>query len=188
MSTSETTSYASNTCPCGKGEIIKHVTTQDNPWSSADISYELACDACRVEWRMEEYGGHLIKTSSEVEYNNASAARNQTWNAVKQLAAPFIDTYFNAHAPKSKKAQWEKMQELDVFAGSYKDYLNRRSAGEAPGDIAHGIRNPKWLLSLAPDDNARQELTKAIADHESAKKALETAAGKIVRWPKEAKK
>lgn len=186
MSTSETTSHASNACPCGKGKIIKHVTTQDNPWSSADISYELACDACRPEWRMD-HGSDLIKTSSETPHNAAADVRNQAWNKVKQIASPLIDSYFNTHAPKSKKAQWEKMKELDVFAGSYKDYLNRRNAGEAPGEIAYGIRNPEWLLSLAPDNNSRQELENAITAHRVAKKASGAAAGKIVRWPKESK-
>jgi hypothetical protein len=47
MSTSETDEYKIGKCPCGNGDIIKSVTTQDNPWSGADIYYRVDCDKCR---------------------------------------------------------------------------------------------------------------------------------------------
>jgi hypothetical protein len=41
MSTSETTHSAIGNCPCGNGKIIESYTTQDNPWSSADIGFSI---------------------------------------------------------------------------------------------------------------------------------------------------
>jgi hypothetical protein len=43
MSTSETVDFELGPCPSGGGNIIQSITTQDNPWSSAQVSYSIDC-------------------------------------------------------------------------------------------------------------------------------------------------
>jgi hypothetical protein len=37
-------------CLCGKGHILEHVESPDNPWSKDRYSYELACAECSKIW------------------------------------------------------------------------------------------------------------------------------------------
>lgn len=71
MSTSETVEWTLGKCPCGLGEIVNEITTQDNPWSSADSNLFIRCERCASEWRIEHR--HLVKKGSDSEYKAAWA-------------------------------------------------------------------------------------------------------------------
>src|SRR5689334_8093734 len=62
MSTSETVSFKACDCPCGAGEVTRHVTTQDNPWSSADIHLTLDCPVCAQAWQLRFEALELIES------------------------------------------------------------------------------------------------------------------------------
>jgi hypothetical protein len=186
MSTSETSTFPANVCPCGQGSIVKHVTTQDNPWSSADISYELACKVCAGKWRMES--GGLVLVESEKSFDAANQAARRTWKDLREISSSLVDDYFDNAPHKSKKAQWEAMTELQIYRDSYRNYLRRRADGETPGSIAVPRGNVPWLLSLAKAKNRLAETNAAIEADTAARKTCDEEAKKIVRWPKEAKK
>lgn len=185
MSTSETVTFTANACPCGKGSILKHVTSQDNPWSSVDVSYELDCKSCASKWRMD-YSG-LVRVDSEAPYNAARDAHSKASKALRKVSATLVDGYFSAGQHRTKKAQWEAMRELKIYGDSYRNYLKRRSEGETPGEIALPLGNVSWLLSLAEKENRLDETKSVLSEHEAAADAWNDAAKKIVRWPKDAK-
>jgi hypothetical protein len=56
MSTTDIGIVEEGPCPCGKGHIAKQVTTQDNPWSTADVCYSIECADCSGAWRLEHGG------------------------------------------------------------------------------------------------------------------------------------
>lgn len=183
MSTSETVTFDANVCPCGQGKILKHVTTQDNPWSSADIVYELGCEICRADWVIERSAATLVSRTSEARSNAAHDAWWQSVQPLQELVQDLVNNYFAGFAAKSKKAEWGEMQRLDIYVGSYRNFLKSKSDGHTPGEISFGLRNKSWLSSLAKLHNCSEKLEQLIAVYDARKKVWEEAAKKIVRWP-----
>ena len=181
MSTSETVTFDANVCPCGGGKILKHVTTQDNPWSSADIAYELGCESCRNDWVIERSGA-LVSRSSEARSNAAHDVWWQSVELLQELVQDLVNNYFVGFAAKSKKAEWQEMQRLDIYVGSYRSFLQCKSDGRTPGEISFGQRNRSWLSSLAKRHNCNEKLDQLIVVCDARKKEWEEAAKKIVRW------
>ena len=183
MSTSETTTFDANRCPCGKGKIVKHVTTQDNPWSGADISYELKCQICSADWGLEPGGVALVSHSSWTASKVAQDAWFQTMEPLQALVRDFVDRYFASFAARSKKAEWEEMLRLDIYTGNYRGFLKSKSEGKSPGEIAYGLRNRGWLSSLARARERDPELKELIAEAEARRSDWEEASEKVRRWP-----
>jgi hypothetical protein len=179
MSTSETVDFEIGACPCGKGQIIRSVTTQDNPWSGADIRYSIGCEACRREWHIRH--GVLVKSASETPYKAAYAAESARRNELNATINPLVDSYFSNFAAKTKKAEHAEMVRLGIFTGSYRDYLNRRREGNAYSQSSNGFRNPTWLQSLADRAGVRNRLDDCIRLLEEAKQASEVAEHGIIR-------
>ncbi len=176
MSTSETYTQTVCECPCGKGSVVKHVTTQDNPWSSADISIELDCTSCAAEWRLEHQS--LVLRSSETPYREAQDAEHKAYERLRELVDPLVDDYFARFAAKTKKAEWEEMQRLNIYSGSYRNFLDAKKTKQ-PGQIAYGLRNEEWLRELAGESEV--VLNKLLKDRQEAKARTESARSQIVR-------
>lgn len=174
MSTSETFSQAVCKCPCGYGNVTRHVTTQDNPWSSSDISIELDCIPCSATWSLE--GHMLVLRSSKLPYEDAKSAEYKIHEQLRDAVATLTDEYFTRFDAKTKKAEWEEMKRLDIYSGSYRSFLALKGRGMRAGQIAYGLRNEEWLQSLAGGSLDRQ-----IEDLAVAKSASAAAYSQIVR-------
>jgi hypothetical protein len=183
MSTSETVTLDANVCPCGCGKILKHVTTQDNPWSSADISYELSCESCEADWILENTGVALVSRREAAEENSAREAWLQAGEPLRALVEELVSGYFGRFAAPSKKAEWREMQRLDIYKGSYRNFLQDKAKGGRPGQTAYGLRNRPWLAGLAEERNRQSELKQLIATWDARKDAWEQAARRVRRWP-----
>lgn len=181
MSTQETSTFDANQCPCGKGKILKHVTTQDNPWSGADISYELDCSVCHAEWALEPSGVALVWWPSYTASEAAREAWLQSTEPLRALVDGLVNRYFANFAAKSKKAELNEMLRLDIYTGNYRTFLKCKSEGKSPGEIAYGLRNREWLYSLAKADH--RELRALITASEARKSIWEETARKVRRWP-----
>lgn len=180
MSTSETVEIELGVCPCGGGNIIQSVTTQDNPWSTADIYQYINCTKCAAEWRLEHR--RLVQISSETEYK---LARNQELlcrDNLYRVVTPLADEYFKAFAAKTKKAEHEEMVRLGIFNGNYRDFLNRKRGG-SPGNICNALKNPDWVTALARAASMNGELDRLKLEYELAKVRTAVAAKTIVRRP-----
>jgi hypothetical protein len=124
MSTSETDEYTIGKCPCGKGQVIKTMVTQDNPWSSADISYRIECSQCRGDWELSRLGDGLTLLSSKIPTQQASTvrmnARRDLDNYVRSLAAK----HYATQNFKTKKAEHAYLVQQGIAVGSYRTYLD----------------------------------------------------------------
>lgn len=183
MSTSDTSTFDSNVCPCGRGRILKHVTTQDNPWSSADISYELSCASCEVDWMLESSGVALVSRREEIESNAAREVWLEGGRPLHELAETLVNRYFSQFAAKSKKAEWQEMQRLDIYTSNYRNFLQDRAKGKQPGQIAYGLRNRSWLTALAKEEGRDSELAGLIAAWDASRAEWERAEKSVRRWP-----
>ncbi|RWI57170.1 MAG: hypothetical protein EOR16_16510 [Mesorhizobium sp.] len=113
MSTSETTEFPVANCPCGKGRILKYVTTQDNPWSSADVSYGVDCSQCAREWEITSHGT-LTNRESERPYNEAYRAGREIATELHSLVDGLVDQYFEDFGAKTMTAELREMQRLGI--------------------------------------------------------------------------
>lgn len=179
MSTSETVSFTVGPCPCGAGTIAKHVTTQDNPWSSADISFTIECKLCASEWRLERQ--YMVLRRSETEYLAARKNEESAYKPLCRLVDLLVEGYLTAFAAKSKKAELAEMTRLGITSLSYAQYLKHRSEGKTPTQACYGLRNLPWLTELAVVQSLNNKLGELLFAHEAAQQETKDTAKKIVR-------
>jgi hypothetical protein len=180
MSTSETEVITKGKCPCGNGRIVQRITTQDNPWSTADIYYSLECDACSALWRLEHKT--LILKSSETGYRLANAKVRQAYDEFRGHVDGLVSAYFADFAASSMKAELAEMVRLGLTTYSYPQYLKHRRKGRTPAGACNPLKSASWLIaqtSLSGGD--RQRLDALIHNHDQARQAADVAAALIVR-------
>jgi hypothetical protein len=75
------------------------------------------------------------------------------------------------------------MQRLDIYTGNYRNYLQNRTKGKQPGQVAYGLRNRSWLTALAKEEGRDFELGELIAAWDADRAEWERAARSVRRWP-----
>jgi hypothetical protein len=181
MSTSETVDFPVGDCPCGNGKILKYVTTQDNPWSSADISYEIHCSRCVSEWQITNYG-LLTNRESERPHNEAYQAEQATARDLHSLVDDLVDQYFQDFGAKTMTGELREMQRLGISTMNIAQFRQAVRAGRRPSERAYALRNIDWLSSLAKaagKESAFWELR--VRQDEAREKTAETAKAVIRR-------
>jgi hypothetical protein len=179
MSTSETTTFNKGPCPCGQGRLAQHVTTQDNPWSTADIVYSIECPGCSSEWRLD--GKTLILRSSEVAHAEATKTEQAAAQRLRALALSIVAHHFKPFAPGSKKAEHAELQRLGITSMSYRQYLDLRRNGGTIATAAAPTRNPTWLRGVADHQGRTQELDELTAAHTATEDARRATYEQVVR-------
>ena len=183
MSTSEKDTFDSGPCPCGNGHIVRHVTSYDNPWSGADVSYSIECQKCSSEWRFDSHVAPLmVRRSSEIEYTAALAEQMAASGELSAASQQIVSAYFAKFAAKNKKLEHAELERLGITSRSYKQYLAHRREGGAAATDSFASRNTEWLLQQAADESRRDEIVELLERSERAKQATADAAKKIERW------
>lgn len=179
MSISETVTLKKGPCPCGGGYIAQHVTSQDNPWSSADVAYSLECAKCSSEWRLD--GTTLVLRSSEVPHASAARAEEAAAQPLRALVRQIVAQHFASFTAPTKKAEHAELQRLGICNLSYRQYLEHRKAGGTIATAAVPARNHAWLDGLALSQGHDQLLTSLTAAHKAAKATRDQTYAQIVR-------
>jgi hypothetical protein len=179
MSTSETVTLNKGPCPCGAGHIAQHVTTQDNPWSTADTAYSVECLRCCTEWRLENKT--LVLRSSEDNYRIAKAKEKAASAPLLSLVNHIVTDYFARFAAPNKKVEHAEMIRPGITAMSYRQYLEHRRKGGSISEASYGLRNEEWLLSEAVAHSRGPELRSLIGTHLAAREAANEASKEIIR-------
>lgn len=180
MSTSETDEYPIGKCACGKGDVVKTIVTQDNPWSGADIWFRVDCDDCREKWELDRSGQTMTLRSSLVAPKQASDLLIRARQFLDEYIRGLSSQYFTAQSFKTKKAEHAHLIELGIGTGSYRTYLQDRKHSPIQ-NVCYPGRNPafvKELIKTYGNDERHLGLLKAIADADAVYKA---AASTIVR-------
>ena len=179
MSTSETVEYPFSDCLCGKGKIIKRMTTQDNPWSSADISFHIGCEECSSKWRMEHKT--LVLKSSESAYWQAKRDKELCRGELQEIIDTLVDKYFHNFGAQTKKAEHAEMMRLRICSASYQNFLKQKKDGKSPTQIAFGLGNPGWLAELACASVREAEFKSLYDAYKQAEEITHAAYVQIVR-------
>jgi len=181
MSTTDTIELPLCPCPCGQGQVIRRITTQDNPWSSADIEDFLKCPHCQPDWQLD--GSNFTLRSSATPYREASVAEEKATRALTELVQILVNGYFDRFAAPTKKAQHDEMLRLSITSLNYRQYLSERRKGRSPAQCCWGLNNKAWLQSLAAAQSKETELERLIAASETTRAAASDAYKQIVRRP-----
>jgi hypothetical protein len=121
--------------------------------------------------------------ASEAPYKSAIHEEAAKRSALAQLYDPLIDSYFQAFAAKTKKAEHAEMVRLDINSGSYRNFLKHKAEGKSCSQIACPLRNQGWLADLAEQAGVGSEFRQRLKEFEDAKKRTSEALKLIVRKP-----
>ena len=179
MSTSETVTFDKGPCPCGAGHIDQHVTTQDNPWSTADIAYSINCLKCSREWRLDNKT--LVLRSSEAPYAAAKTAEEIARRPLQTLVRSIAVSHFSSFGARSKKAAHAELERLGLTSMSYRQYLEHVSKGGTIATAASPLRNQRWLQEVAKKQGLTEQLDNLTEALSHATKELEHASSQVVR-------
>lgn len=179
MSTSETDIFNQGPCPCGNGQIIKQVISQDNPWSGVDISYSIDCPTCSRGWRVERRS--IVLRSSETLYNSAFAAVIDARSALHELLQSIVEHHFSGFSAPTKKAEHAELERLDLTHMSYRQYLEHRRKGGNISTAAAPLKNRAWVQAAANQQNVERQLDDLFEASSQADQAMKEAASQIVR-------
>lgn len=179
VSTSETTTFNRGPCPCGQGHIAQHVTTQDNPWSTADIAYSIDCPRCALEWRLD--GQTLVLRSSEAGHAAAAKVEAATSKPLHALVQQIVSHHFASFTAPNKKAEHAELVRLGLTRMSYRQYLMHRRNGGTIATAAVPARNQSWLKDAATRQGRMVELEALSSAHAAAEMARKQAYEHVVR-------
>ncbi|MNV37425.1 hypothetical protein D3C71_1289450 [compost metagenome] len=179
MSTSETFTFDMGPCPCGKGQILKRVISQDNPWSDAIVSHSIECPACSRDWRVERRS--IVLRSSETLFNSAFAAVKDARSALHELLKSIVEHQFSTFSAPTKKAEHAQLERLDLTHMSYRQYLEHKRKGGSISTAAAPLKNIAWLQAAAIQMNVEKQLEALFNANSQADQARAEASTKIVR-------
>lgn len=180
MSTSETTEFPAADCPCGKGKILKYVTTQDNPWSSADVSYGIDCSRCAGEWEITSYGT-LTNRESERPHKEAYRAEREIATERHSLVDGLVDQYFQNFGAKTMIAELREMQRLGISKMNIVQFRKAVRDGRKPSERAHALKNLDWLSDLASAAGKASTFRQLRARYDNAIERTADAAKAVIR-------
>jgi hypothetical protein len=183
MSASENDTFDNGPCPCGNSRIVRHVTSYDNPWSGADISYSIECQKCCSEWRFESHVATLlVRRSSEVEYTAALAEQLAASDELSAASQQLVSAYFAKFSAKNKKLEHAELERLGITSWSYRQYLAHRREGGTAATASFASRNTEWLLKQAAGESRHEEIVELLERSERANRATAEAEKKKERW------
>jgi hypothetical protein len=180
MTKREYDTFKESSCPCGKGQVTRHVDSTDYRYSSVHISYSLDCSGCRKEWRLDH--SSLINIESERPYVSARKLSSEIRSKLHTLARNIVKQHFIGLSFKTKKSELEYLHEHDLCNESYANYTKLRRNGQEIYDVAYGLRNIDWLRNISICHNYQLDLENLIIADSQASAETESAALKIVRW------
>lgn len=179
MTRREFDTYAECACPCGTGQVLRHVASTDYRHDKPKITYSLDCVACSVRWRVDH--GTLVDKASELSYLATKAHDDEARKKLTALAQEVTRMYLSTMVFKSRKAELDYLIANNLSGTRYTSYLKDCASGRPMHELAYGQRSPSWLLAAAKDDAVRTQLAALLEQARQAASTTEVAAKQIIR-------
>ncbi|RWB78332.1 MAG: hypothetical protein EOQ50_00475 [Mesorhizobium sp.] len=180
MSTSETVDIALGPCPCSQGKLFKYVTSQDNPWSSVQISYGTDCQRCSNEWSFSSYGT-MTNNASEQSYKEAYEAELEISTRLLAIVDDLVDAHFADYATKPATVELREMHRLGIAKLNIEHLRKARRAGRKPSETVSALNNLDWLYTVARRAGREPEFIGLRKAYEDARAETKRRSEKIVR-------
>ena len=179
MTKREFDEFKESDCPCGKGQVTRHVESTDYRFTSVHISYSLDCPNCSQIWRLDH--ATLVHRESEAPYLAAKQESDRTRHELYELSQALVKAYCANQSFKSKKAELEHLQELGLCDATYAYYTKGRREGKQMFEMAYGLKNKEWLKRVAASLHQEDLLSALILADQEARAKTELAAKSIIR-------
>jgi ABC-type methionine transport system ATPase subunit len=171
--------FKESDCPCGKGQITRHVESTDYRFTSFHITYSLDCNICKNIWRLDH--GTLVHKESEAPYLAAREEYYLIKSKLHELAKQLVKFYFENISFKSKKEELEHLQEIGMCNLSYASFTKARREGKPISEIAHPFNNEELLMRVALERGCNAEFSKLVQLSQELNAQTENACKKIIR-------
>lgn len=178
MTKTEFDSLRESDCPCGEGQITRHIQSTDYRYTSVHVSYSIDCKKCSSLWRIDH--GTLVLRNSEIAYLSAKAEGDSARKSLYEASQEIVKRYCAGITIKSKKAELEHLKAIGICEATYDSYLKGRRNKEMY-EMAYGPRNLPWLMSVAAMYGQADSLSALLRANECATLKSETAYKQIVR-------
>ncbi|WP_049631005.1 hypothetical protein [Cellvibrio sp. pealriver] len=179
MTKREFDEFKESDCPCGNGQITRHVESTDYRFTSVHITYSLDCIICKNIWRLDH--GTLVHKESEAPYLAAKEEYYRINSNLHELAKQLIKFYFEHISFKSKKAELEHLQEIGICNLSYASFTKARREGKPISEIAYPLNNKELLMSMALERGCNAEFSNLVQLSQELNVQSENAYRKIIR-------
>lgn len=180
MSTSETVYFKHSDCPCGEGEIVKSVTSQDNPWSGVDVSLSLSCPKCAKTWTLQ--GERLVDIETQNAHHKAYRDLEDARKDLSKLIAPPVNNYFAALKLGAMTKELKALTGLGLTGIDYNTYRKGRNAGRSIAELCTPWKNETWLLPLLDAAGIKASYLTKSASIEVQIRLLSEKSRAVVYW------
>ena len=179
MTKREFDEFKESDCPCGKGQVTRHVESTDYRFTSVHITYSLDCSDCNRIWRLDY--GTLVNRNSETPYISAKKVSDHTSHELYEFAQGLVEKYCQKQSFKTKKAELEHLKSIGICDATYAYFTQKRREGKQMFQIAYGLKNKEWLIKVAESMSQKDILLNLIDINNRAVSVMELAAKKIIR-------
>jgi hypothetical protein len=162
MSTSEKWEHEYSSCPCGKGKIIEHVDSPDNPWSRTTFEYTLECKVCAKKY---------ILVNEDLRDKQAYEEARNCWSKKYDIERKLTEICKEAinEILKDMRILYPKEEyRILVSAGICKEgpirYPRFRKEGMKAGNLCQPLANIDWIIDNLRDTSKVDRISKLKAE------------------------
>lgn len=169
MSTSEQWTSEYGPCPCGKGKILQHWDSPDNPWSRTIVTNELSCGECQKKWVLD--GTRLHNREAYEDERRTSHAYYEASKQLDAICASAIDAILSTKALASPKDEYLLLKSAGVcFEGPIR-YKRFRLKGRAASKMCRPTSNLAWVVDTLDDDSMKSRIISLRSEMDAYHKA-----------------
>lgn len=161
MSTSEQWTHDLSRCPCGKGKILEHVDSPDNPWSKPSRIVKIACDVCAKKWEID--GMRLINRDANAESQRLWKLYCDAGRELEHLVRMAIDSILSTRKLALPKEEWKFLKEAGLCRVGPIRYKRMRLEGRSASAMCTAKHNIDWILEQIVGSGLREQINQIIA-------------------------
>jgi hypothetical protein len=177
MSTSEKFTRNFCPCPCGKGKILEHIDSPDNPWSKTHFSYELECPDCSKEWVLEETT--LFNRLARSEMSKCWSEQRKIEGRLGSLGKRAIEDILAERNLESFKKEHRMLTEARVCREGPIRYARARKSGVVASEMCVPIGNIVWIIENLQPSQMKDEIQALQQEREISERKEELARGQL---------
>ncbi len=164
MSTSEKWTNDYSPCPCGKGKILEHVDSPDNPWSRISYDYSLECKKCDIKYIL---GGKELKNRKGHEeadeyFRNFCDIEDELTEICKEAIDEILKS-MHIHTPK---IEYQTLVNANLCSEGPIRYPRLRKAGKRASDLCQPLANIDWIINKLPNTSKANKIAHMKAEME----------------------
>ena len=180
MSTSEkwTDEYL---CLCGKGKILAHVDSPDNPWSGCRCNYEIVCATCSSEWVID--GKYLYNRASHDKSASLWTQHCDIGRKIAECGRTGIDEIIADRKYSTPKEEYEFLKAMKLSDEGPIRYKRARLAGKSASSMCNARNSISWIIDNVPNPRTKADIISLIDEQDRLSKERALVLKKLAKTP-----